>query len=193
MSTSSNEQPRLQAAVSRTLHEHWLLFLIEGIVLVLIGLAAVAIPVLASLTFTLVLGWLFLFSGLVGLITTFWARQAPGFWWSLLSALLAIVVGGAFIAWPIQGVGALTLTLVVFFVIEGVASIMYAFDHRRHLTGRWGFVLAAGICDLFLAAMVVAGLPGTAMWAIGLLVGINMVFGGTSLIAMALAARSEAL
>jgi uncharacterized membrane protein HdeD (DUF308 family) len=181
------------ALVGRALRKHWLLFLIEGIVLVLIGFAAVALPVIASLTFTLVLGWLFLFSGIAGLITTFWARQAPGFVWSLISAVLAILVGFAFILWPVQGVGALTLLLVVFFVVEGVASIMYALEHRRQLTGRWGFVLAAGICDLFLAAVVVAGLPGTAMWAIGLLVGINMVFGGASLIAMALAAKSEAL
>jgi len=83
----------------------------------------------------------------------------------------------------------LTLVLVAFFIIEGIASIMYAVDHRRQLTGSWGWMLLSGIIDLILAAIILAGLPGTAVWALGLLVGINMLFGGGALIAMALAAR----
>ena len=79
--------------------------------------------------------------------------------------------------------------LIVFFTIEGVASIMFALDHKRELSGRWGWMLASGIVDLILAGIILAGLPGTAAWAIGLLVGINMVFGGSALIAMALHAR----
>jgi uncharacterized membrane protein HdeD (DUF308 family) len=77
----------------------------------------------------------------------------------------------------------------VFFVIEGVASIMFALEHKRELSGRWGWMLPSGIVDLILATIIFAGLPGTAAWAIGLLVGINMVFGGSALIAMALRAR----
>ena len=83
----------------------------------------------------------------------------------------------------------LTLILIVFFTIEGVATIMYALEHKRELSGRWGWMLASGIVDLILAAIIFVGLPGTAAWAIGLLVGINMVFGGSALIAMALHAR----
>src|SRR5436189_186403 len=77
----------------------------------------------------------------------------------------------------------------VMFLVEGIASVMYALEHRQQLSGRWGWMLASGIIDLILAAMVFAGLPGSAAWAIGLLVGINMIFGGSALIAMALAAR----
>lgn len=87
-----------------------------------------------------------------------------------------------------NGVLSLTLILIVFFVIEGVASIMFALEHKRELSGRWGWMLASGIIDLILATIIFAG-PGTAAWAIGLLVGINMVFGGSALIAMALHAR----
>jgi uncharacterized membrane protein HdeD (DUF308 family) len=68
---------------------------------------------------------------------------------------------------------------------------MYALEHRSQLSGRWGWLLAAGILDILVAAVVIAGLPGSAAWAIGLLVGINLVFGGTSLIGMALAARDS--
>jgi uncharacterized membrane protein HdeD (DUF308 family) len=78
----------------------------------------------------------------------------------------------------------------VFLVIEGVASIMYALEHRRELSGRWGMMLISGVVDLFLAGLIFLGLPATAAWAIGLLVGINLVFGGAALIAMAVHARS---
>ena len=66
---------------------------------------------------------------------------------------------------------------------------MYALEHRKELSERWGWLLVSGIVDLVLAGLIIAGLPGSAEWAIGLLVGINMLFGGTSLIGMALAAR----
>jgi uncharacterized membrane protein HdeD (DUF308 family) len=81
------------------------------------------------------------------------------------------------------------MILIAFFVIEGIASIMFALDHKRELSGRWGWMLASGIIDLILATIILTGLPGSAAWAIGLLVGINMVFGGSALIAMALYAR----
>jgi uncharacterized membrane protein HdeD (DUF308 family) len=66
---------------------------------------------------------------------------------------------------------------------------MYALEHKRELSGRWGFMLASGIVDLIVAGIILVGLPGTAAWAIGILVGINMVFGGSALIAMAMHAR----
>jgi uncharacterized membrane protein HdeD (DUF308 family) len=166
------------------------LFLIEGIVLVVLGILAIIVPPLATITFTLFLGWLFLISGIMGLITTFWARQAPGFWWSLLSAVLAIAAGIVLLVWPISGAISLTLLLIVFFIIEGVLSIMYALEHKKELSGRWGWMLASGIIDLILAGIILIGLPGTAAWALGLLVGINMLFGGSALIAMALHART---
>jgi uncharacterized membrane protein HdeD (DUF308 family) len=138
-----------------------------------------------------VLGWVFLFSGVAGLITTFGARQAPGFWWSLLSAILAIAAGVVLLISPVRGAISLTFLLIAFFVIEGVITIMYALEHRRELTGQWGWMLFSGIVDLVLAVLIFAGLPGSAAWALGLLVGINMLFGGSAMIAMAMHARSS--
>ena len=176
-------------SLGSTLREHWMLFLVEGIVLLGLGFLAILLPPLATLGITILLGWLFFISGVTGLIATFWARQAPGFWWSLVSAVLGICAGLLLLVSPGSGALSLTLILIVFFVIEGVASVMYALEHRQQLTGSWGWMLVSGIIDLILAAMVFAGLPGSAAWAIGLLVGINMIFGGSALIAMALAAR----
>ena len=189
MTMNPSDIDRMQRAVIASIREHWKLFLVEGIVLVVLGMLAILVPPIASLAVAIFLGWLFLISGVVGLATTFMMRNLPGFWWSLLSALLAIAAGVVLIAFPVSGVLSLTLVLIVFFVVEGFASIMYALEHRG--SGRWGWMLASGIVDLILAAIILAGLPGTAAWAIGLIVGINMLFGGTSMIAMALHARSE--
>jgi uncharacterized membrane protein HdeD (DUF308 family) len=180
---------KIQRAVATSLHEHWVLFLVEGIVLVALGLLAIVLPPIATLAVEILFGWLFLISGIVGLITTFWMRQAPGFWWALLSAALGIAAGIVLLAWPLSGVLTLTLILIVFFTLEGVASIMFALEHKRELSGRWGLMLASGLVDLIVAGIILAGLPGTAAWAIGILVGINMVFGGSALIAMAMHAR----
>jgi uncharacterized membrane protein HdeD (DUF308 family) len=182
---------RLQSAMAQAVREHWVLFLIEGIVLVILGVLAVVIPPVATLAFTVFLGWLFVISGVFGLVTTFGARYAPGFWWSSLSAVLALAVGVIMVLWPVNGAVSLTLLLTAFFIVDGIASIMYALAHRQQLTGQWGWLLASGLCDLVVAALIIAGFPGTAAWAIGLLVGINMIFGGTSLIIVALSARSS--
>ena len=181
-----------QRAVQGALHRHWVLFLIEGIVLLVLGVFAVLVPPVATLAITIVFGWLFLVSGIVGLITTFWMRSAPGFWWSLISAALGIVVGLLLLARPLGGALSLTLLLIAFFIVEGAVSIMFALDHKRELSGQWGWMLVSGIIDLALAMMIFAGLPSTAAWALGLLVGINMIFGGAAMIAMALHARKPA-
>jgi len=178
-----------ERAIKSALHTHWVLFLIEGLVLVLLGAIAIVVPPLATLTYTILIGWVFLISGAVGLVTTFWMRHAPGFWWSLLSAVIAILAGLLLLGWPVTGALSLTLVLTAFFIVEGIASIMYAIEHRNQLSGRWGWMLLSGIVDLILAAIIIAGLPGTAAWALGLLVGINMLFGGAAMIGMALAAR----
>jgi uncharacterized membrane protein HdeD (DUF308 family) len=182
----------VQRAVQGALHRHWALFLIEGAVLLILGMFAVLVPPVATLAITILFGWLFLISGIVGLITTFWMRSAPGFWWSLISAALGIVVGLLLLTRPVGGALSLTLLLIAFFIVEGAVSIMFALDHKRELSGQWRWMLLSGIIDLALAMMILAGLPSTAAWALGLLVGINMIFGGAAMIAMALHARKSA-
>jgi uncharacterized membrane protein HdeD (DUF308 family) len=180
---------RLQSDMSAAVRAHWKAFLIEGILLAILGLAAMIVPPLASLAVTIFLGWMFLITGIAGLALTFWARGIPGFWWSLISAVLAIAAGIILLAQPVQGTLTLTIVIGVYFLAEGVATVMYALEHRRELTGRWSWLLVAGIVDIVIAGIIISGLPGSALWAIGLLVGINLLFGGATLIGMALAAR----
>ena len=192
MSTNQPDIAGIQRAVATALHDHWKLYLAEGILLLVLGAIAILVPPIATLAVTILLGWLFLISGLLGLVTSF--HDASGAGLPVVAGLgparrrgRRLAVGA-----PISGALSLTIVVVAFFIIEGIASIMFALDHKRELSGQWGWMLMSGIVDLVLSAMVFAGLPTTAAWAIGLLVGINMVFGGSALIAMALHARNAA-
>lgn len=188
-STNSFDGPDLTDALKKSLHHHWRMFLVEEIVLIVLGAAAIVVPPLGGIATTLFLGWLFLIGGIIGLVSTFGARQAPGFAWSLLSAVAAVIAGGVLLWNPLAGLVTLTYVLIAFFIADGVLIIGLAITHRRALSGRWEWMMVNGIIDLVLAAVIISGLPGALFWALGLLVGIDLVFGGLSLIAMALAAR----
>ncbi|ULK97808.1 HdeD family acid-resistance protein [Bradyrhizobium sp. I71] len=189
--TSPEEFSRLQSAMNQAVKTHWKAFLFEGILLVVLGIAALVLPPLASLATAIFLGWMFLIGGIGGLIATYWARSTPGFWWSLISAALAVLTGMLLLARPTQAVLTLTIVLGAYFLAEGVTTIMYALEHRRELSGRWSWLLVSGLVDIAISFMVITGLPSSADWAIGVLVGINLLFGGASLIGMAMAARNS--
>ncbi|MCK1734771.1 HdeD family acid-resistance protein [Bradyrhizobium sp. 138] len=189
--TSPEDFTRLQSAMNQTVMTHWKAFLFEGILLAVLGVAALVLPPLASLAIAIFLGWMFLISGIGGLIVTYWARSTPGFWWSLISAALAVLAGLLLLARPIQAVLTLTIVLGAYFLAEGVATIMYALEHRRELSSRWSWLLISGLLDIAISFMVITGLPSSAEWALGILVGINLLFGGASLIGMAMAARNS--
>jgi len=192
MAVNKSDIARVQAAVALSLREHWRLFLTEGIVLLMLGVAAIVLPQIATLAVEILIGWVLLASGVVGLISSWRMRRAPGFGWSLFSGALGVAAGLVLLRWPLSGAFSLTLILTVFLVLEGIASIMLALSHRHGFSARWGLMLLSGVVDLILGAIVFLGLPGTAVWAIGLLVGINLVFGGSALISMALQARAAA-
>jgi uncharacterized membrane protein HdeD (DUF308 family) len=186
-----------ERAVSKSLHTHWRLYLLEGVGLAVLGVIVFAIPPIAMVGLSFLLGAVLLVSGLMGLVTTFWARDAPGFWWSLLSAILGIAVGLTLLVMPVEGGFFLTVFLVGFFFVEGAASIMFALEHRRKKSGKWEWMLGSGVIDLLMGvmgALVFIYLPRATAWEIGgLLVGINMVVGGAALVVMASHARNAAL
>jgi uncharacterized membrane protein HdeD (DUF308 family) len=178
----------IRRQLASTIHAHWKLFLAQGIVMMVLGFVAVALPNIATLAVEIFVGWLFFVGGIFRAMSVWHSRQAPGFVWSLLTAVLSVVLGLILIFRPMAGVLTLTMVLVAFFIIEGIASVIGAIEHRQHLRS-WGWVLFSGIIDLFLAYLIWQGWPSSASWAIGLLVGINMLFLGLSLVMTALAAR----
>ena len=189
----SMQQPTLKSETAETLtqsmNDYWRLFLAEGIILCVLGLGAIIVPPIAGLATTVFLGWLLLVAGLVGLSFTFRARSAPGFGWSILSAAAAVIAGALLLWDPLQGMATLTFVLVAYFIVDGAAIILLAIVHRRELSGKWEWMLMNGVIDLILAGIIISGFPGTLVWALGLLVGIDLLFGGAALIAMASATR----
>src|ERR1700730_15058189 len=144
MATTESEVREIRSTVSAAIHCHWGLFLLEGILLIVLGSLAVLVPAVASVAATIVFGWILLLSGVIGLITTLRARQARGFGCSWLAPIIGIAAGLVLLAMPVQGTLSLTAVLIAFLFVEGVASILYAFEHRKRLSGRWGWMLASG-------------------------------------------------
>jgi uncharacterized membrane protein HdeD (DUF308 family) len=180
-----------EKVAEHTMARHWQLFFVEGVVLVVLGIAALALPPLATIAVAVLFGWVLLLSGVFGLVTTIIGRHAPGFWWSLLSSIVAIVAGVLLFGWPAGGALSLTLILTGFLTADGIVTIMLALDYRSASHGRWVGLLFNGVIDLVLAAIIFVALPQSAAWAIGIIVGVDMLFGGSSLIALALAARNS--
>jgi len=182
-----------QGTAEHTFEAHWQLFLIEGIALVVLGAGALILPAFASIGIAILAGWLLLFGGVFGLITSIVGRHAPGFSWSLTSSLIAIAAGILLFGWPALGALSLTLILTVFLVADGFVTIMIALAYRSAGHHRWVWLLVNGVLDLLMAAIILIALPTSALWAVGIIVGIDLMFGGTSLITLSLAAHRHAL
>jgi uncharacterized membrane protein HdeD (DUF308 family) len=163
---------------------HRALQLMEGVILMLLGFAAAFLPFGLGIS---LLWWLFLIGGIVGLISTVVMWRATGFWWCLSSAVLAITIAIILFAAPELAIVGLPLLLMTFLVLEGFFSVMLALEHWRQLSGRWTWMLVSGVVDLCLAGFIVIGLPATARWALGLILAVNLIFGGGAVLAMGLA------
>ena len=135
----------------------------------------------ASIAVEIFAGWLFIVGGVVGLASAFTSQRVSGYWWSVLTAALAVIFG-AYPLWrPLAGV----LSLTAFFAAQGITQIITAARHRSVL-GSWVLVVFGGVVNLLLAAIIVSGFPGAATWTLGLFFGINLFMGGLSLVMTAI-------
>jgi uncharacterized membrane protein HdeD (DUF308 family) len=180
-------------ADTETLRKYSTWFIIYGVLMILLGIFAIARPGVATLAIELTVGWLLIISGLVGLIAVISAgTKAPGFWWNLLTSILYLVAGVVLLARPLAGIITLTIILVAYLLAGGIAHIAMAIGYRTQLPSAWVWMLISGLVDIVLALIIMAGFPGTAAWVIGLMVGINFVMMGFAILMAALAIRKEA-
>jgi len=182
----------MQRAVKDALGAYWRLFLFQGVVMIILGVLAIAWPMVATVAIDIYIGWLFLISGIVGLIAMFAAEDVPAFLWTLVTAALAVAVGVLLIWKPEQGAASLTIVLTAFFIAEGLFQIVASIAYRTVMPGSWGWMLVSGIADLVLAAVIIYGWPSTAGWVLGLYVGINLITSGWAIVMIALAGRELA-
>jgi uncharacterized membrane protein HdeD (DUF308 family) len=182
----------MQQEIRETVRVNSGLFLAQGIIITLLGIAAVIWPQFSSLAVDVYVGWIFLFSGVVGLAMMFFAPSVGGFLWMLLTGALALFAGVLLLWHPIEGVVSLTLVLVAFFIAEGLFQIAAAFGYRTAFPDSWVWMLVSGVIDLILAGLIIAGWPGSASWALGLIVGVNLISSGLAIVMVASATRRVA-
>ena len=187
---ATSEEKRRVRAVQRHLHDHWKYYSCQGTLMIVVGILALLVPFAATLATTLFFGWLLILGGIVGCVAAFRSREAPGFWSSLLLAVLSVVLGGIIIYDPLAGTVTLTWLLAVFFFLSGLFNFSIARAVRLSTTRFW-LVIVSGIIDIVLAIFLIIGLPGTAVWATGVFLGISFITSGFGLLFSALDARNN--
>src|SRR5215204_547012 len=166
-------------AMRDTVQRYALWYLIQGVLLIAAGILAIIYPVLSSAAVVVLLGWLLIISGVVQGLSLIGARHVPHFWLQLISVILAVLIGCLFLRDPAQGMMTIALLLIVFFMIEGISKVVFALTIRPF--PNWGWVLASGLVGILLALILWANLPVTALWLIGVLLGINLISVGAAI------------
>src|SRR5215207_4486882 len=166
-------------AMRDTVKRYALWYLIQGVLLITAGVLAIIYPVLSSAAVIVLLGWLLIISGAVQGLSLIGARHVPHFWLQLISVILAVLIGCLFLRDPAQGLATITLLLIVFFMIESISKVVFALTIRPFPT--WGWVLASGLVGILLALILWANLPVTALWLVGVLLGINLISVGAAI------------
>jgi uncharacterized membrane protein HdeD (DUF308 family) len=158
--------------------------MIEGGLLILLGLAAVLMPIMSGLAAALVFAWILILSGMIGLISAFAGRAHAHLGWSLASAIIALLVGVVLLIYPLAGAVALTLFIAAYLFMDGVALVGLALDHRRRTNRPWGWLLASGLIDIVLAVMIffMSAIGSAAL--LGVVVGMSLIFAGVALLAL---------
>jgi len=165
-------------------------FIALGIVMIVVGSAAIMFPYVATVSTKIFLGWFLIIGGITQAIHAFWVKNWGGFFWALLVGLLEVFAGAFLLVYPVAGIIALTIYVAAVFIVEGIIRALLAF----HLKPEAGLIsiLICRIVSICLSAMLWAKLPSSAIWAIGLLVGLNMSMAGWTLLMIAMAAGGAA-
>lgn len=163
------------------------LILAEGIVFLILGALAIALPALFTTAVTLLFGIILLIGGVFAAVRIANMGSYSGKWAEWLFAIALLATAILLIISPEKGALTLTAMLIAFFTIGGIAKVVISLFTRG--IPNWGWVLVSGILSLALAAIIISGWPGTAIWTLGLLLGVNLFVTGFALTTMALSLK----
>ena len=152
----------------------WSIFV--GVLLLLAGLIAIAVPWFAGIAASVFFGWLILFSGVAHFIYAWSERGAGAVLWQILIGIVYVIAALYMLVMPVAGVAALTLVLACYIALEGVLELA-AYSLLRRLPGTFWFLID-GIISLLLAGLIFVHWPSSSLWAVGTLVGISLLFSG---------------
>lgn len=169
--------------------KNWVLWLVAGIFALVGGFFALSYPLGASVAVSIFTGWVFLLVGVVQGVAIFQTVGIGPRIWAALLALLAIFAGISLLANPMAGLLSLTLVLAIIFLFEGIAKIIMSFPLRR-LGGSFSWwILLSGVVSILLSVMIFADYPQSATVILGVLLAINLISTGVSLISVAFALK----
>ena len=177
----------LDIQIPREIVQYWGWFLAFGIVLLLLGIAAVVRSVAATVATMLFFGWLLVIASAIEVVQAFMVGHWAGFFHHLVAAILFGVVGLMLVTRPVISAEALTIVMAVFFLIGGLFQLIASLAVT--LPG-WGWAAADGIITLVLGGLILAQWPASGLWVIGLFVGIDLIFYGSAWIALAAGLRT---
>jgi uncharacterized membrane protein HdeD (DUF308 family) len=164
----------------------WWWFLLLGVALILLGTAAISVPVMVSVVAVKFFGILLLVGGVAQIIGSFWEGEWSGLMLHLLMGILYAVVGGLLMGNPLEGLAVLTLMLAALLIVGGLFRVIVAMKMQFHV---WGWVLLSGIISIFLGVLIWAQWPAISLVVIGLFLGIEMIFNGWAWIMLGLDIR----
>lgn len=158
-----------------------------GIVMILLGILALFLPLATGIGVSIAVAWIIVFGGFAYVASAFAARGAGSFIWRLLIGAVYIL-GGLYLALnPGLALASFTLAMALIFFIEGVLETVVFFQFRP-LPGS-GWVLFDGLVTLFLAYLIWRPWPGSSIWAIGTILGINLITSGFTRLMYSVAAH----
>lgn len=169
----------MREAMRRTVKRYSLWYLLQGGLMILAGIFALVYPAISSVAVLTVLGWLLIVTGLVQGIGLIGARAVPHFWLQLVSVALFAIVGALFLRNPGESLLTVTLLLIVFFMAEGISKVIFALTIRPF--PNWVWVLLSGIVGILLSLILWASIPVTAVWLLGVLLGVGLISEGLAL------------
>lgn len=172
----------------RIFRQSWGWLLALGVISIILGMIALMDSVVATIASMLVFGWLLLIAGIVEAVHVFRDRRTGHLFLHALNSALAFIVGLMLLRNPVPGAVILTLLLTVYFIVAGVFRIVAALTLR---SPHWGWALMNGVITLLLGIMVWAHLPSSALWVIGLFIGIDLIFTGWAQVMLAAGVRSR--
>ena len=159
-----------------------------SVLMIVAGVLAIASPLAAGVAVNVLVAWLLVFSGCAHLVFACYTRSTGGFLWELLLGVVYIFIGVYLLIHPLAGLASLTIALAIYLLLEATVEFVLGFT-LRPLPGS-GWLLFDGIITLILAVMIWRKWPSNTAWVIGTLVGISMLFSGTSRLMISMAARS---
>ena len=181
----------LDIEVTKNFAAQWGWILAFGVALVVIGAAAIVRSVAATLASMMVFGWLLLLAAAVEAAAAVWVGHWSGFFQHALAATLFGVVGLLFVVRPVVTAEVLTAVMAIFFLVGGIFQIAGSFmiGYGGAGYGGWGWHMIDGAINILLGLMIFARFPSSALWVIGLFIGVDLVFYGATWIAIAMAIR----